>query len=49
MYKANVNPDSQMAFQALAPAGSSLPHNNIQPSLVVNFCIAMQGVFPARP
>lgn len=49
MYKANSNPDSQMAFQALAPAGSSFPHNNIQLSLVVNFCIAMQGVFPARP
>jgi microcystin-dependent protein len=47
-YKA-VNPDVQMAFQGLAPAGGSLPHNNLQPYLVVNFCIAMQGVFPARP
>ena len=49
MYKAGSNPDSQMAFEALAPAGSSFPHNNIQLSLVVNFCIAMQGVFPPRP
>jgi microcystin-dependent protein len=48
MYKATSNPDSQMAFQALAPTGSSFPHNNIQLSLVVNFCIAMQGVFPPR-
>ncbi|HST53043.1 MAG TPA: tail fiber protein [Pyrinomonadaceae bacterium] len=48
-YKANQAPDSQMAFQALAPAGGSLPHNNLQPYLVLNFCIAMQGVFPARP
>lgn len=38
-----------MAFQALSPAGGSLPHNNMQPYLTVNFCIAMQGVFPARP
>jgi microcystin-dependent protein len=37
-----------MAFQALAPAGGSLPHNNMMPYLVVNFCIAMQGVFPPR-
>ncbi|HEX8501245.1 MAG TPA: tail fiber protein [Pyrinomonadaceae bacterium] len=37
-----------MAFQALAPAGGSLPHNNLMPYLVVNFCIAMQGVFPPR-
>lgn len=37
-----------MAFQALPPAGGSLPHNNMQPYLVLNFCIAMQGVFPPR-
>jgi microcystin-dependent protein len=28
--------------------GSSTPHNNQQPYLVVNFIIAMQGVFPPR-
>ena len=33
------------AFQV---AGGSLPHNNLQPYLVLNFCIAMQGVFPPR-
>jgi microcystin-dependent protein len=37
-----------MAFQELTIAGSSLPHNNLQPSLVVNFIIAMQGIFPPR-
>jgi microcystin-dependent protein len=37
-----------MAFQALAPAGGSLPHNNMMPYLTVNFCIAMQGIFPPR-
>jgi microcystin-dependent protein len=40
---------TQMAPQTLAVAGGSLPHNNMMPYLVVNFCIAMQGVFPARP
>jgi microcystin-dependent protein len=35
--------------QAITVAGGSLPHNNLMPYLVVNFCIAMQGVFPARP
>jgi microcystin-dependent protein len=24
------------------------PHNNLQPYLVLNFVIALQGVFPAR-
>ena len=40
---------TNMAFQTAAPAGGSLPHNNMQPYLVLNFCIALQGVFPARP
>ncbi|MCA1817018.1 MAG: tail fiber protein [Acidobacteria bacterium] len=42
------NPDVQMAFQMITPAGSSFPHNNMQPYLTLNFCIALQGVFPAR-
>jgi len=37
-----------MAPEAVAPAGSSSPHNNMQPYLTVQFCIAMQGVFPPR-
>jgi microcystin-dependent protein len=37
------------APQALSPAGGSLPHNNLQPYLTLNYCIALQGVFPARP
>jgi microcystin-dependent protein len=37
-----------MAPQALPAAGGSLPHNNLMPYLVVNFCIALQGVFPPR-
>ena len=40
---------TNMSFQTAAPAGGSLPHNNLQPYLVLNFCIALQGVFPARP
>ena len=42
-------PLSQMAFQSLPPAGGGLPHNNLQPYLTLNFCIALQGIFPARP
>jgi len=37
-----------MAFQNIAPTGGSLPHNNLMPYLVLNFCIALQGVFPPR-
>jgi microcystin-dependent protein len=38
-----------MAPQALALAGGGLPHNNMQPYLTLNFCIALQGIFPQRP
>jgi microcystin-dependent protein len=38
-----------MSNQTLPPAGGDQPHNNLQPYLVLNFCIAMQGVFPPRP
>jgi microcystin-dependent protein len=29
-------------------AGTSGPHENRQPSLVINYCIALTGVFPSR-
>ncbi|HXD83218.1 MAG TPA: phage tail protein, partial [Rudaea sp.] len=38
----------QMSPNTLAPAGGSLPHNNMQPYLTFYFCIALQGVFPPR-
>jgi microcystin-dependent protein len=34
---------------SLAPTGGGLPHNNMQPYLTLNYCIALQGVFPQRP
>jgi microcystin-dependent protein len=33
----------------VTPSGGSMPHNNMQPYLTINFCIALQGVFPQRP
>jgi microcystin-dependent protein len=40
---------NQMNVAAIGLAGGSLPHNNLMPYLVLNFCIALQGVYPARP
>ena len=37
-----------MNFQTTSIAGGSLPHNNMMPYLVLNFVIALQGVFPPR-
>ena len=38
-----------MSPQALSVAGGNQPHNNMQPYLTLNFCIALQGIFPPRP
>jgi microcystin-dependent protein len=40
-------------LQAMAPGsvtntGGSQPHNNMMPYLVLNFIIALQGIFPSR-
>ncbi len=35
--------------QMIAITGNSQPHNNMMPTLTMNFCIALQGIFPARP
>lgn len=48
-YSDTPNPQTTMAPQMLSISGGSLPHNNMMPYLALNFCIAMQGVFPARP
>lgn len=39
-------PAVSLSPQALSPTGDSQPHNNMQPYLAANFCIALQGVFP---
>jgi microcystin-dependent protein len=37
-----------LSDNAIAPAGGDQPHNNMQPYLTLNFCIALQGVYPPR-
>jgi microcystin-dependent protein len=32
----------------IGTAGGSQPHPNLQPFLVINFCIALTGIFPSR-
>ena len=41
--------DSSLEPNAVGAVGSSLPHPNLQPYLVVTFIIALQGMFPPRP
>ena len=38
----------QMNTASLTPAGGGQAHNNLQPYLSMNYCIAMQGIYPPR-
>ncbi|MBA4008152.1 MAG: phage tail protein [Hyphomonas sp.] len=43
-----VVPDTALNPSSITPAGAGSPHENTQPYLAVNFCIAVQGIFPPR-
>ncbi len=44
-----VSTPAPMAQNLVDPAGGGLPHNNVSPFLVLNYIIALAGVFPTRP
>ena len=46
----NNNPaiNHQMAQNAVTKTGGSQPVNNMQPFQVINFCVALEGVYPSR-
>ena len=41
-------PNAAMNPLASGISGGGQPHNNLMPYLTINFCIALQGVFPPR-
>ncbi len=41
-------PNSAMGAGAVTNVGGSQAHNNMQPYLVLNFCIALVGIFPSQ-
>jgi microcystin-dependent protein len=41
-------PTTSMDPQAVATVGGSQPHQNLSPYLVLNFIIALQGIFPSQ-
>ena len=40
--------NASFAQTAISAAGGSQPHDNMQPYLALNLCIAVEGVFPSR-
>jgi microcystin-dependent protein len=45
----NVAPNTTFAPTMIGVTGGGQAHENRQPFLALNFCIALQGVFPQRP
>jgi len=41
-------PNAAMAPQAVSSVGGSQAHDNLSPLLVLNCCIALQGIFPSQ-
>jgi microcystin-dependent protein len=48
IYTAKPGTSTVMNADMLGEAGGSQPHGNIQPYLAMNFCIALNGIFPPR-
>lgn len=42
-------PNLMMNGQSVGTTGGNQPHNNLPPYLVLNYIIALQGIFPQRP
>jgi microcystin-dependent protein len=47
-FSTSFNPATVFNASVFGSAGGSQPHENLQPYLVLNFCVALQGIFPSR-
>jgi microcystin-dependent protein len=47
-YAAAASSSDQMNANAIGVTGGGQPHNNLQPFSVLNYCIALNGIFPPR-
>ncbi len=47
-YETSTTNNVTLAPTTIGPSGNNVPHNNMMPYLTLNFCIALQGIFPPR-
>ena len=47
-YAAPASANGTMPSGTIGISGGSQPHENMQPYLVANYCIALQGIYPSR-
>ena len=48
VYAPGLSNPVQLAGSSISMVGSNLPHENRQPYLTLNFCIALSGIYPSR-
>jgi microcystin-dependent protein len=48
LYSSSLISPVGLSAGTITSAGSSQPHLNMQPYLCINFCIALQGLYPSR-
>ncbi len=48
IYRADVNNPVQLKAGVVTNVGGGQAHENMQPYIAINFCIALQGLFPSR-
>ncbi len=48
IYGNGVAGNATLAAGSVTGGGGGQPHSNLQPFLVLNFCIALNGIFPSR-
>lgn len=48
VYRGQATSGTPLAAAAVADTGGGQAHDNMQPYLTLNFCIALQGLFPSR-
>ena len=47
LHYAATSPGMPMAAEAIGSTGAGQPHQNMQPYLTINYCIAFDGVYPS--
>jgi microcystin-dependent protein len=48
IYVADANPSQSLAPATVGTTAGGQPHPNLMPYLTLNYCIALQGIFPSR-
>lgn len=49
IYSTSSAPNATLNPATIVASGGGMPHTNMQPYIVINYCIALVGIYPQRP